>query len=73
MREGDEAAGPSEPRPPDPAPDLLPGTLEGALQELAQLRSALEHRSVIGQATDIVMERHHVGADEAFAMLSKVS
>jgi AmiR/NasT family two-component response regulator len=50
-----------------------PETLEEALQEVAHLLLALEHRTVIGEAVGIVMERHHVDAETAFAMLSRFS
>ncbi len=38
-----------------------------------QLRSALASRDMIGQATGILMERFEVDADEAFALLRKLS
>jgi hypothetical protein len=42
-------------------------------EEVAQLREALESRDVIGQAKGILMERHGIGADEAFARLVQMS
>ena len=38
-----------------------------------QLRKALSTRDVIGQAKGILMERHRITADEAFALLSERS
>ena len=38
-----------------------------------QMRQALSSRDVIGQAKGILMERHRITADEAFAMLSEHS
>ncbi|MGQ7296911.1 GAF and ANTAR domain-containing protein [Quadrisphaera sp. KR29] len=37
------------------------------------LRRGLAHRDVIGQAKGILMERHRITADEAFAMLARSS
>jgi hypothetical protein len=37
------------------------------------LMATVTTRNLIGQAQGILMERHHVTADQAFAMLSKVS
>ena len=42
-------------------------------QRIAQLELALSHRTVIGQATGLVMERYGLGADAAFTLLSKLS
>lgn len=41
--------------------------------EVAQLREALDSRTVIGQATGIYMERFRVPNDAAFAMLVRMS
>lgn len=38
-----------------------------------QFRTALDSRDVIGQAKGILMERHHVTADEAFAVICDLS
>lgn len=38
-----------------------------------QLRGALDTRDVIGQAKGILMERHHLSADEAFGVLVTLS
>jgi GAF domain-containing protein len=38
-----------------------------------QLREALDTRDVIGQAKGILMERHHLNADEAFGVLVTLS
>ncbi len=37
------------------------------------LRSAVSSRDVIGQAKGILMERHELTADQAFAVLARVS
>ena len=42
------------------------------IQEV-QLREALRSRDVIGQATGILMEREHIDADEALAILRRAS
>ena len=42
-------------------------------QRMEQMQTALANRDVIGQAKGILMERHHLRADEAFAMLSASS
>ena len=41
--------------------------------EVAQLRSAIDSRDVIGQAKGILMERRGVSSDEAFAILREAS
>jgi hypothetical protein len=41
--------------------------------EVEHLRIAVETRDVIGQAKGILMERHKITADEAFAMLRQRS
>jgi GAF domain-containing protein len=46
--------------------------LAGA-QEIEQLRAAVSTRDVIGQAKGILMERHSLTADEAFALLVRAS
>ncbi|MDG4664852.1 GAF and ANTAR domain-containing protein [Mycobacterium sp. 236(2023)] len=42
-------------------------------QRADQLRRALQSRDVIGQAKGVLMERHRITADAAFAMLDEVS
>nr|WP_246315718.1 GAF and ANTAR domain-containing protein [Kineococcus aurantiacus] len=42
-------------------------------QQLEDLSTALRHRDVIGQAKGILMERFKVDADQAFALLARVS
>ena len=42
-------------------------------RRLEQLTIAVEHRSVIGMAIGILMERHNIGADAAFLRLRRVS
>lgn len=46
--------------------------LAGA-QQMGQLTTALASRDVIGQAKGILMERYKITADQAFAILAKVS
>ncbi len=46
--------------------------MSGANQE-RQFRGALDTRDVIGQAKGILMERHHVTADQAFGVLVELS
>lgn len=46
--------------------------LAGA-QEFHDLTTALANRDVIGQAKGILMERFKIGADQAFALLARVS
>jgi AmiR/NasT family two-component response regulator len=42
-------------------------------EQTAHLLVALEHRTVLGQATGIVMERYRVDADAAFRVLLRIS
>ena len=53
---------------PSAASDLL-----AANEEIAQLHVALEHRTVIGQAMGIVMERYGLDGRSAWEVLSRVS
>ena len=46
--------------------------LAGAQQE-HQLSTALASRDIIGQAKGIVMERFHIDADHAFALITRLS
>ena len=43
------------------------------VQEREQLLQAMDSRNLIGQAQGILMERHKITADQAFALLAKVS
>lgn len=45
----------------------------GHAQEVEQLNQALETRTIIGQATGIVMERFGIDAERAFAFLTRAS
>ena len=47
--------------------------LEAANVTIEQLETAVEHRTVLGQASGIIMERFGLGADEAFDVLAKLS
>jgi GAF domain-containing protein len=51
---------------------LAATALSGALLA-TQLQAALSNRDVIGQAKGILMERHRITADRAFAMLAQAS
>lgn len=44
-----------------------------AVQEIGSLTAALDSRSIIGQATGILMERYHLDQPRAFALLARVS
>lgn len=48
-------------------------TAFGAIQEKQQLRAALGSRDIIGQAKGMIMERYRLDADEAFALLARLS
>jgi AmiR/NasT family two-component response regulator len=48
-------------------------THEGALEESAGMKSALESRDIIGQAKGILMERESITAGEAFDVLRRAS
>ncbi len=48
-------------------------TALGAIQEKQQLRAALGSRDIIGQAKGMIMERYRLDADEAFALLARLS
>lgn len=45
----------------------------GSREELERMRMAMMSRSVIDQAKGVLMERHQVDQDQAFAMLTKAS
>jgi len=42
-------------------------------KEVAELRQALETRTVIGQAVGMIMERYKINAEAAFSVLTRVS
>ena len=57
-----------------PASDSdLEGELRAARAEIAQLKVAVDHRTVIGRAVGILMERYKLDAEAAFATLVRVS
>ncbi len=63
-------------RPPaDPALDeeQQDPLLAAALHEIDHLRIALERRTVIGEATGILMERYRLGPDAAMDVLRRLS
>ena len=64
------AAGPDLPH---GSPDATAARLREALHEIEQLRLALDHRTVIGQAQGILMERLDLDADRAFTFLRRAS
>ena len=49
------------------------GVALAAAQKVEQLKSAVGGRTVIGQATGILMERFDLDADRAFSVLSRMS
>jgi AmiR/NasT family two-component response regulator len=49
------------------------GELEECHDKVDNLLNALDTRDVIGQAKGVLMERHDIDADDAFAMLVKMS
>jgi hypothetical protein len=55
------------------AGDGVSEELQAAQAKIAQLEIAVEHRTVIGQAVGILIERYHVDADTAFDALTRVS
>lgn len=59
----------------DPAPMVEEETVEVTpeQQRIAHLETALERRTVIGQASGIVMERYGVSAEAAFNVLARIS
>jgi hypothetical protein len=63
------SAGESSPAPEDGSE----GQHRAALAKIAQLEIAVEHRTVIGQAVGILIERYHLDAKAAFRVLSRVS
>lgn len=57
----------------DVADEALRLRLAAATAEVANLRRAGSARQLVGQAVGILIERHHVTAEDAFAMLVKES
>ena len=47
--------------------------LESLVRQIEQLEVAVDHRTLIGQAQGILMERMRVDADTAFQYLCRVS
>jgi hypothetical protein len=54
-------------------PEVVRESLDGAQAQVRQLLVALEHRTVTGQATGIIMERFDLSAEEAFGVLVRLS
>lgn len=50
-----------------------PTTLAGSHERIDQLTEALETREVIAQAKGIIMAKESCGAEEAFAILRRIS
>jgi hypothetical protein len=59
----------------EPAGLLLDGVIRRLSQDevIAQLHDAVESRTIIGQATGIIMARRRCGPDEALNVLIKIS
>jgi hypothetical protein len=53
--------------------EVVRESLEDAQDQVRHLLVALEHRTVTGQATGIVMERYGLSADKAFRVLLRLS
>ena len=51
----------------------VPESLEAATRQIENLETALERRTVIGQATGLVMERFGLTAEVAFEVLRRLS
>lgn len=56
-----------------PVPADAPADVETLRREVAELRQALESRTVIGQATGMLMERYKLDGDRAFKVLVRIS
>jgi len=56
-----------------PEREVVQESLEGAQDQVRHLLVALEHRTITGQATGIVMERFGLPAEEAFRILVRLS
>lgn len=50
-----------------------PSALDQALVRIDQLEVALEHRTVISQATGLMMQRHRLDSVRALAVLTRFS
>lgn len=50
-----------------------PSALDQALVRIEQLEVALEHRTVISQATGLMMQRHRLDSVRALAVLTRFS
>lgn len=70
LRELVNEATPTDVRRNDPP---CPDSLEAATRQIANLENALERRTVIGQATGLVMERFGLAPEVAFEVLRRLS
>src|SRR5207237_571496 len=61
------------PHPPTQVPMDVQAELAAAEERNRQLLEALASRTVLGQATGIIMERYDVDSDHAFALLVRAS
>jgi hypothetical protein len=55
------------------AGDDADGRLQAAKAKIAQLEVAVDHRTIIGQAVGILIERYRLDAKTAFEALARVS
>ena len=59
--------------PPEKRAAAEPSALDQALERIDQLEVALEHRTVISQATGLMMQRYRLDSVRALAVLTRFS